>query len=110
MNNKDISRILADGGFGGRLGDFRDKTILYGVDEGEKEFCVVIYWNDTETDEGVQVATVDNSHGQSVHVDKYRSGKKVSREFINSEVSTVYEAEQYVKDNWRELAKFHFEG
>jgi hypothetical protein len=70
--------LVTDGGFGRRLGEYEGRTVLMGVktDETEGEFCVVVYWNDPETNEGVLIATVDNSHGQPVHVDKYREGKR----------------------------------
>lgn len=109
MNNRNTEQILGDDGFGRRLGNYYDKTILYGVnDKEDDEFCVVVYWNDTETDEGVVIATIDNSHGQSVHVDKYGDDGKEEKTVLSPEISTVYEAEQYAKDNWRALAEFHF--
>ena len=54
------------------------------------------------------IATIDNSHGQTAHVDKYGEDGKEERTALSSKVSTVYEAEQYAKDNWRALAEFHF--
>jgi hypothetical protein len=105
-----VTRILTDGGFGRRLGEYEGKTVLLGTKTNEEteEFCVVVYWNDTETDEGVVIATIDNSHGQSVHVDKYGDDGKEEKTVLSPEVSTLYEAEQYAKDNWRALAEFHF--
>lgn len=110
MDDENFSRVLTDGGFGRNVGEYEGRNILIGTESGEgsEGFCVVVYWNDSETDESHQIATVDNSHGQPVHVDKYREGRKADREVIDSEVDTVYEAEQYAKDNWRRLASFHF--
>ena len=107
-DDETLKRVLTDGGFGRKVGEYEDKTVLMGTEKKDDEFCVVVYWNDIESDEGVQIATVDNSHGQTVHVDKYRDGEKVEREDVGSEVSTVYGAEQYVKENWRALSEFHF--
>lgn len=112
MTGEEWVTLVTDGGFGRKLGEYEGRTVLMGVktDETEDEFCVVVYWNDPETNEGVLIATVDNSHGQPVHVDKYREGEKKDREVVGSGVSTVYEAEQYAKDNWHRFADFHFSG
>lgn len=99
---------VADGGFGRKLGEHRGIPILMGVREGEREFCVVLYWNDSERDEGVKIATVDDAHGQQAHVDLYREGEKVDTEVL-TDVETVYDAEQYVTENWREMSRRHFE-
>lgn len=102
-------RAVADGGFGRKVGEYAGKTILMGSRREGDEFCVVVYWNDRRREEGVLIATVDDAHGQQVHVDRYRGGEKVDREPL-PQVDTVYEAEQYVKDSWKPLAELHFHG
>jgi len=111
-DEENLRRVLTDGGFSRKLGEYEGRTVLLGteVNDESEEFCVVVYWNDTETDEGVVIATVDNSHGQTAHVDKYGEDGKEERTVLSPQVDTVYEAEQYAKDNWRSLAEFHFSG
>ncbi len=109
MYGGDGVRAVADGGFGRKLGDHQGTPVLMRSEHDEQEFCVVLYWNDRERDEGVLIATIDDAHGQPVHVDLYRDGRKTDTEVLD-DVESVYEAEQYVKDRWRELAKHHFDG
>lgn len=68
--------------------------------DAPEDFAVTLYYNDTDLDENIQVARIDNSHGY-VHFDRlYR------RDEPKEEMSlTFWEAVEHIEENWRTYAK-----
>ena len=90
MNNGDISEILADGGFGRRLGSYYNTPILYGTKQESNEFCVAIYWNDSEADEGIQIATVVDILTRLKSGESHVGNLRFPTDTILSGVSTIH--------------------
>lgn len=95
-------------------GQYRDRTYRIGVRASPSlnavdSFAVVLFYEDHEG-ESVEVAKVDNtSHRDgTVHVDRYYREVSAPRKDFDTGISSLTEAERYVRENWRWFAD-HYE-
>lgn len=66
-----------------------------------EEFAVIVHFNDPKTDQTVEIARIDTSHG-FVHFDRlYRSDQP--KESVDTE--SPWEAEARLREHWRKYAE-----
>lgn len=95
------------------LGRQRERTYYLGIRaepslNNVQSFAVVLYY---EHPAGgfVEIAKIDNSsHAEGdIHVDRYYREPSASRKDFDVDVSTLPEAERYLRENWRRFAVLH---
>lgn len=71
-------------------------------------FAVVLFY---ERPDGtaVEVAKVDNSSHDAgdIHVDRYYRESSAPEKYFDVDISTLPEAERYLRENWRRFAVLH---
>lgn len=94
-------------------GDFRGTAYYVGVraDPGvyrPSSFAVVLFYQD-DHGEAVEVAKVDNTEHREgdVHVDRFYREIGAPRKDFDVDLSTLSEAEAYIRENWRRFARLH---
>ena len=95
------------------LGRYRERTYYLGIRADPslndvQSFAVVLYY---ERPEGgsVEVAKIDNSsHDEGdIHVDRYYREPSAPRKDFAVDISTLPEAEEYLREHWRRFAVLH---
>ena len=90
-----------------KAGEYREKVYFVSARadpafDSPDEFAVTLYYNDVESEESIQVARIDNSHGY-VHFDRlYRRDEPKEEMDL-----TFWEAVEFLEENWRTYAKSH---
>lgn len=71
-------------------------------------FAVVLFYEDDDG-EAVEIAKVDTTDHREggIHVDRYYRDPSAPRKDFDVDLSTLPEAEAYIRDHWRRFARLH---
>ena len=75
-----------------------------------QSFAAVLFYPQADGDR-VEVAKIDNDEHEEgkVHIDRYYREEGAERKDFSINASTLYEAEEYLRDNWRRFADLYEE-
>jgi hypothetical protein len=90
-----------------QVGEFRGRTYFLLVSAEPslnhvQSFAVVLYYDDAATEERVQIARIDTSHGYT-HIDKLYTERQESEPLDVD----VWEAHERLESNWLRYARLH---
>lgn len=92
-----------------QVGEIRDRPYFVLVSARPslneiEEFAVVLFYEDPDAEERVEVARIDDAHGY-VHLDELYTGERGRSTFDGD----VWDAQAYLEANWRRFARLHRE-
>ncbi|USZ66811.1 hypothetical protein NGM10_08705 [Halorussus salilacus] len=97
------------------IGTYHGRTYYLGVRatpnlDVVRSFAVVLFY-EKSNGESVEVAKIDDSEHESgsVHFDRYYRSAGANQKDFDVDVSSVFEAEERLAENWRRYARLHEE-
>ncbi|WP_227380949.1 DUF7718 family protein [Haladaptatus halobius] len=75
-----------------------------------ESFAAVLFY-ERANGERIEIAKIDNSEHDkgSIHIDRYYREEGAERKDFDIGISTVYEADDHLADNWRRYVRLYLE-
>jgi hypothetical protein len=97
------------------VGQYRTRVFQIGVRADPnlntvESFAAVLFY-ERANGERIEIAKIDDSeHDEgSIHIDQYYREEGAERKDFDIDVSTVYEADDHLADNWRRYVRLYLE-
>ncbi|MFC7076102.1 DUF7718 family protein [Haloarcula halophila] len=94
-----------------QIGTRADPNLDAAADPSQEASWAVILFYEQEDGERIEVARVDNTeHDEGViHIDRLYREEQADRKDFDIDVTSVYEAEKYISEDWQHYARQHWE-
>lgn len=96
-------------------GKYRNRTYQIGVRadptlNNVQSFAAVLFYERTDG-ERIEVAKIDNAEHEegTIHFDRYYREEGATPKDFDTDIESVYEAEDLLEDNWRRYARLYEE-